>query len=148
MQDSFGCGKDLFPSFFDVQRISEELGYHGLGLAALAGRLLGCPFHKARSVTMSNWEARTLAPAQLRYAALDAFVTGQLFRLVRRWRRDLGIACCATCLIPFGQVCPWCWHWFLSFTHSYFCLIQDWIPMSMHGGWDECVWQIIFMNDT
>ncbi|KAK2076814.1 hypothetical protein QBZ16_005040 [Prototheca wickerhamii] len=89
MQDSFGCGKDLFPSFFDVQRISEELGYHGLGLAALAGRLLGCPFRKARSVTMSNWEARTLAPAQLRYAALDAFVTGQLFRLtidIQDWR--------------------------------------------------------------
>ena len=119
MQDSFGCGKDLFPSFFDVQRISEELGYHGLGLSALAGRLLGCPFRKARSVTMSNWEARTLAPAQLRYAALDAFVTGQLFRLVRRWRRDLGSVCCTTCLIPFGQVGSWLGFGYLLFTHFF-----------------------------
>ncbi len=36
-------------------------------------------------VTMSNWEARKLTQQQIIYAALDALITGQLFRAMRLW---------------------------------------------------------------
>lgn len=102
MEHSYGCGKALFGTFFDVQRVSESLGYHGHGLASLASQVLGCPFAKPRSVTMSNWEAPRLTPAQVRYAALDALVTGQIFRSLRLWHHTSNH--CSTCMIPLGKV--------------------------------------------
>lgn len=41
---------------------------------------------KPRKVGMSNWEAPKLKPAQIRYAAMDAFVTGHAFRGLRACR--------------------------------------------------------------
>lgn len=44
---------------------------------------------------MSNWEARNLSSGQVRYAALDALVTGQVFRGLRLWHS--APSACAAC---------------------------------------------------
>lgn len=51
---------------------------------------------------MSNWEARKLNAAQIQYAALDALMTGQVFRGLRLWHS--APCACATCHHALGKV--------------------------------------------
>ena len=51
-------------------------------------------------VSMSNWEARHLDCKQLQYAALDAILTGQVFRGLRLWHS--APSNCSTCHQPMG----------------------------------------------
>lgn len=51
-------------------------------------------------VTMSNWEASSLNPNQLVYAALDALVTGAVFRALRLWHSMPSD--CSGCRVPLG----------------------------------------------
>lgn len=103
MRRSYGLGRALFQRYFDVQAVSESLGYHGLGLTSLARRVLHCDASKSKKITMSNWEARELSWSQVRYAALDAYLTGHLFRSLRLWHGSP--SACITCTSPVGQVC-------------------------------------------
>ncbi|KAK9807866.1 hypothetical protein WJX72_011603 [[Myrmecia] bisecta] len=65
MQQSFKLGRACFGTFVDLQTISEHLGYHGYGLGSLTRMVLGFDLQKARSVSMSNWEAKCLTPSQM-----------------------------------------------------------------------------------
>jgi hypothetical protein len=51
---------------------------------------------------MSNWEARSLSRGQVKYAALDVLVAGQVFRGLRLWHSSPSP--CASCLLPLGAV--------------------------------------------
>lgn len=105
MQKTFGMGRaDLFTNFLDLQSVSECLGYQGLGLASLIQTVLGCASYKSKRVSMSNWEARSLSPSQLQYAALDAILTGQVFRALRLWHSAPSV--CATCHQKLGEMLP------------------------------------------
>lgn len=127
LQLSFGLGRAAMPHFIDLQQVGSTLGYHDMGLAALAQRVLGITPPKSRSVrprnpapkhtlmllqtalhigswlqvTMSNWEAARLSGKQLTYAALDAMLAGGIFRALRAWHLD---PCgCGGCGLPLGQ---------------------------------------------
>lgn len=102
MQASFKMGRASFPHYLDLQRVSVALGYHRYGLGSLTGRVLGFTLPKSRKVSMSNWEARRLTQGQIVYAALDALITGQIFRALRLWHSST--SACSTCLSPIGSL--------------------------------------------
>ena len=51
---------------------------------------------------MSNWEARQLSARQVQYAALDAVITGHLYRGLRLWHASP--SACASCRQMLGAV--------------------------------------------
>lgn len=102
MQASFRMGRASFPHFIDLQRVSVAMGYHRYGLGSLTARVLGFELPKSRRVSMSNWEARRLTQGQVVYAALDALITGQIFRALRLWHSST--SACSTCLSPIGSL--------------------------------------------
>ncbi|GBF96402.1 ribonuclease H [Raphidocelis subcapitata] len=104
MQGTFSIGSASFPGFLDLQEVARGLGWHGYGLARLTKAVLGTPLPKSRKVTMSNWECRVLTRAQIKYAALDVLIAGQVFRGLRLWHRSPSP--CASCLQPLGALQP------------------------------------------
>ena len=73
--------KLVFPvaeaSMLDAGRIASRLGLGQTGLRNLAARFLG--FRIPKGNRTSNWAARRLSRAQLRYAATDAWACRELF---------------------------------------------------------------------
>ncbi len=63
--------------FFDLGKLSQELGYPKTGLRYLAARLLGQRVSKGEQ--RSNWDAEKLTQNQMIYAATDAWVCLQLY---------------------------------------------------------------------
>ncbi len=61
----------------DLQRLAKAAGYTELGLKSLTARFLGLGLSKA--ARLSNWEAETLTPKQLLYAATDAWLCYRLY---------------------------------------------------------------------
>ena len=57
-------------------------------------------------VTMSNWEARQLSARQMQYAALDAIITGHVYRGLRLWHASP--SACTSCRQLLGAVSPCC----------------------------------------
>lgn len=58
----------------DLDQVFRKLGYRGqIGVRGAMGVLLKLGFKKSRSITTSNWSNLELRPAQLLYAANDAF---------------------------------------------------------------------------
>jgi hypothetical protein len=58
----------------DLDPVFRKLGYRGhIGVRGAMGALLQLSFKKSKSITTSNWSASELRPAQLLYAANDAF---------------------------------------------------------------------------
>ncbi|HQZ29249.1 MAG TPA: 3'-5' exonuclease, partial [Verrucomicrobiales bacterium] len=58
----------------DLDPVFRKLGYRGqIGVRGAMGALLQLGFKKSKSITTSNWAAPELRPAQLLYAANDAF---------------------------------------------------------------------------
>lgn len=58
----------------DLDHVFRKKGYGGqVGVRAAVGLILGLRFHKSKRVTTSNWAAPSLTPAQLLYAANDAY---------------------------------------------------------------------------
>jgi len=58
----------------DLDQVFRKLGYRGqIGVRGAMGVLLKQDFKKSKSITTSNWAAPELRPAQLLYAANDAF---------------------------------------------------------------------------
>lgn len=61
-------------AILDLDHVFRKRGYKGqIGVRAAIGALLKQGFRKSRRVTTSNWAASDLTPAQLLYAANDAF---------------------------------------------------------------------------
>ncbi len=58
----------------DLDQVFRQMGYRGqIGVRGAMGALLNLGFKKSKSITTSNWALRELRPAQLLYAANDAF---------------------------------------------------------------------------
>lgn len=57
-------------------------------------------------VTMSNWEARQLSARQMQYAALDAIITGHVYRGLRLWHASP--SACTSCRQLLGAVSAAC----------------------------------------
>jgi ribonuclease D len=61
-------------AIIDLDHIFRKRGYKGqIGVRAAVGAVLEQGFRKSKRVTTSNWSAPNLSPAQLLYAANDAF---------------------------------------------------------------------------
>ncbi|KAI3430822.1 hypothetical protein D9Q98_009233 [Chlorella vulgaris] len=105
MKQTFGEGRrNLFARYLDLQQIGTALGYHGLGLGALTHQVLGSRPPKCRKVTMSNWEQKRLTAKQVQYAALDAILTGNVYRSLRLWHASP--SACTSCHQMLGAVLP------------------------------------------
>src|SRR5690606_28731903 len=64
--------------FVDLVPLAREAGLKVESVKKLAGLLLG--FRISKSAQTSNWEAKTLTPKQIEYAATDAWVCLELYR--------------------------------------------------------------------
>jgi ribonuclease D len=70
--------RDFEPKgFIDIQNIAKELSIQNTGLKKLAGIVLNKRISKSQR--MSNWENEVLSPAQLKYAATDAWICYKLY---------------------------------------------------------------------
>ncbi len=65
--------------FVEVADITVKLGYENRGLRALAGLLLHGRISKAAQV--SNWARPELDAKQIRYAATDAWISREIYRI-------------------------------------------------------------------
>ena len=63
--------------FIDLQDIVQKYEIKNLGLAKMAGIILGVRISKAQQ--LSNWENNPLTEAQLRYAATDAWMCYMIY---------------------------------------------------------------------
>ena len=63
--------------FIEIADVTQQAGILNTGLRSLAGLLLG--FRISKRAQVSNWAKADLSPAQVQYAATDAWVSRQLF---------------------------------------------------------------------
>lgn len=63
-------------------------------------QVLGMAMPKSRRISMSNWEAAVLSRMQVKYAALDVLVAGQVFRALRLWHSSPSL--CEVCHYNLG----------------------------------------------
>lgn len=84
-------GAGLQPQgFVDTLQLSRlSLSLPSYSLAAVTEHLFGLPLDK--TLRMSNWRRRPLAPAQLAYAAADARITLNVFNELRRRLEARGV---------------------------------------------------------
>ena len=113
LQESFGF--DLHAvRHIDLKVFGEALGYRQLGLSRLVLVTFARELPKSKKVSMSNWEQPgPLSPAQIKYAAMDAWVCGHIFRQLRLWHETgktawegRGILCRGRCGLRFGMPIP------------------------------------------
>ena len=64
--------------FIDLQERARELNIKNIGLKKLTAIILNFRISKSQRVT--NWEREILSPAQLKYAATDAWVCYKLYK--------------------------------------------------------------------
>jgi len=64
--------------FVDLQTVAQRIGVKNIGLKKMAAIFLGFKISKKQQVT--DWEAGKLTPAQLIYAATDAWICHQIYR--------------------------------------------------------------------
>ncbi|MFA5713857.1 MAG: 3'-5' exonuclease [Bacteroidales bacterium] len=69
-------------SFVDLQSIIEEWGIKEKSLVKMAAIVIGEKISKSQR--LSNWEAESLTPAQLSYAATDAYAPLKIYRKLLR----------------------------------------------------------------
>jgi ribonuclease D len=67
--------------FVDLGKVAKEVGLQNHGLRGLVAVLLG--FRIPKSAQTSNWSKSDLTPAQITYAATDAWVGRELYRKMR-----------------------------------------------------------------
>ncbi|BFZ57022.1 hypothetical protein PYCC9005_004072 [Savitreella phatthalungensis] len=69
------------PSFRDLG----PTGQQGISLKKMTTEYMGveCTEYKTKRLTMTNWERRQLDPAELKYAAMDAFCGAMIHRLMK-----------------------------------------------------------------
>ncbi len=73
--------------FTDTDEVKQQK--QSKGLSELTRRCFGKPLNKSECI--SNWDARPLRDAQLKYAALDAFVLLQIHDFIQDRIKTLGI---------------------------------------------------------
>ncbi|MDR3094925.1 MAG: 3'-5' exonuclease domain-containing protein 2 [Bacteroidales bacterium] len=64
--------------FIDLQSMMKKFDITDMGLAKMAGIILG--FRISKSQQLSNWENQELTEAQKRYAATDAWACHEIYR--------------------------------------------------------------------
>lgn len=102
MINTYGIGRrSCFARYIDLQTVAESLGYHGYGLSTLTERVLGVEPPKSKSTSRSDWQRSVLTPSQVQYAALDALLTGHVFRSLRLWHSSPSP--CVSCKQNFGD---------------------------------------------
>jgi len=73
-------------SFIDIQTIAKDLKIEHFGLKKLAPLVLGFKISKRQQ--LSNWENPELTTGQQRYAATDAWLCLELFKILRPYIND------------------------------------------------------------
>ncbi|MBS3772034.1 MAG: 3'-5' exonuclease domain-containing protein 2, partial [Bacteroidales bacterium] len=73
-------------SFVDLQDLAKDLSIQNNGLKKLAAIFLNFRVSKSRSQRLSNWERQILTPKQLTYAATDAWVCYELYRVMKGYK--------------------------------------------------------------
>lgn len=74
----------------DLDSLFRQDGYSGdMGVRAAVGLVLAQRFHKSKKVTTSNWSQAELSPAQLLYAANDAYAAFKVLEALRQTRPEL-----------------------------------------------------------
>ena len=68
--------------FIDLQDMVQEYGIKDIGLAKMAGIVLGVRISKSQQV--SNWENEMLTHAQQRYAATDAWICYKIYEKLKQ----------------------------------------------------------------
>ena len=68
--------------FIDLGKMAARKGIKAMGVRTLAAQLLG--FRISKGAQCSNWERSDLAPAQVLYAATDAWVCREIFRFLEK----------------------------------------------------------------
>eukprot|EP01024_Parvocaulis_polyphysoides_P007018 TRINITY_DN12106_c3_g1_i1.p1 TRINITY_DN12106_c3_g1~~TRINITY_DN12106_c3_g1_i1.p1 ORF type:complete len:366 (-),score=15.78 TRINITY_DN12106_c3_g1_i1:43-1140(-) len=104
MKWSFNMSRQDFGHYVDLKDVSEGLGYAGYGLAGVCHRILG--LMPLKNEQLSNWEAKELTMQQIHYAAIDAFLTGQIFRVLRKWHAERDQGDCEICQRQIGEWLP------------------------------------------
>ena len=74
-----------FANFVDLKLVAHKFGFVNAGLARITEKVLGVSLPKSIRITRSDWACAKLSRRQRVYAALDAFVAGQVFRTFRQW---------------------------------------------------------------
>lgn len=64
-------------SFADLQQLAEKFGIEEKSVRKMAAIILGLRVSKSQQ--LSNWESSKLSDAQLRYAAIDAWVCREMY---------------------------------------------------------------------
>ena len=67
--------------FIDLQKLAGEYGIEEKSVRKMAAIILGKRVSKSQQ--LSNWESAQLSEAQLRYAAIDAWVCLQMYRQLK-----------------------------------------------------------------
>lgn len=65
-----------------------------------AAQVLGINMPKNKKISMSNWECTILSRSQVKYAALDVLMAGQVFRALRLWHSSPSL--CEVCHYNLG----------------------------------------------
>jgi ribonuclease D len=83
----FGTGLN---AVLDLDTAFRKDGYSGdMGVRAAIGLVLNQNFRKSKSITTTNWSLRELSPAQLLYAANDAYAALKVWEGLKATRPEL-----------------------------------------------------------
>jgi len=74
--------------FIDLQDYVKDFGIEDNGLKKLAANILGIRISKRQQT--SNWDKDKLSPAQIEYAATDAWVCHEIYHMLHRIKRING----------------------------------------------------------
>ena len=72
--------------FVDLQILVSEYGIENKSVRKMAAIILGRKVSKAQQ--LSNWEAQQLSGAQLKYAAIDAWVCREMYLTLKTGRQQ------------------------------------------------------------
>ena len=67
--------------FIDLNSLAPQKGFENVGVRRLAAMVLGIRISKRQQT--SNWEAEQLKPAQIEYAATDAWVCREIYLKIK-----------------------------------------------------------------
>ncbi|MBU4561442.1 3'-5' exonuclease domain-containing protein 2 [bacterium] len=68
--------------FVDLGKLAKEIGMKNHGLRGLSAVVLG--FRIPKTARKSNWAKDTLTPAQIKYAATDAWIGRELYKKIQQ----------------------------------------------------------------